>query len=497
MSKDVAIVGAGYGGLSAAIVLAKLGLRVTLVEAEAKPGGALRSYAREGVDCPVGVHYIGSAAPGELLGDFLDVLEIRATLRLRRLGASGVIDRFFFDDEIFDLPDTADKLEAALATRFPEAPEAVAFVMKICRYAMATLRTGATGLGEPPLPMTRTAAEVLAEMNLPKRLVDILALQGFLLGVNLSACPAAFLMVATASLLMSAWELGCTGCEMADALTARALEAGVTLIARDPVVAIEARERRAAGLVLESGRRLSADTVVAAIHPKTMVGLVTDGALPADYRDGIARLGETGGTLCVAALLDEQHHPAQDFNLFRVRGDASRSLAGVYAQVRPSGVPGKTRLTVLVESDYADWARWHGTRIGHRGPDYRAEKIRLAERALREVEEITGPLHEPRIIDVWTPLSMRDWVGAPEGSTYGVRHSSRDGLDFLVLSRPPLPGLFLVGQNAIAPGLLGVSMGVLRVAASIAGRQPLAELLARSRKVAAPWGCCSSPPTAW
>jgi all-trans-retinol 13,14-reductase len=481
VSNDVVVIGAGFGGLSTAIVLARLGLRVTLVEGEARPGGVLRSYTREGVDCPVGVHYIGSAAPGELLGDFLDLLEIRPALKLRRLGTGGVIDRFVFDDETFDLPDTAKKFEAALAARFPGAPDAVAFVMKVCRSAMASLRTDSTGAAPPPLPMTRTAAEVLAEMNLPKRLVDILALQGFLLGVNLSACPASFLMMATASLLMSAWELGCTGSEMADALTDRALAAGVNLVVGDPVVAVLVNARRATGVRLQSGRTTEAGTVAAAIHPKTLVDMVPAEALPASYREGIGRLEETHGTLCVVALLDEKDHPAQDHNVFRVRGDPSRFLEGTYGQLRPSAQPGKTRLTVLVESFYDDWAPWHDTHTGRRGPEYRAKKMRRAELALKEIQEVTGPLHEPRIIDVWTPLTMRDWVGARQGCTYGVRHSARDGLDYLVLSRPPLPGLFLVGQNAIAPGLLGVSMGVLRAAAAIAGRQPLAELMARTR----------------
>ena len=107
MSNDVVIIGAGFGGLSAAIVLGRLGVKVTLVEGESRPGGVLRSYAREGVDCPVGVHYFGSAAPGELLGDFFDLLEIRPALKLRRLGKSGVIDRFVFGDDTYDLPDTA------------------------------------------------------------------------------------------------------------------------------------------------------------------------------------------------------------------------------------------------------------------------------------------------------------------------------------------------------------------------------------------------------
>ena len=77
MKSDVVIIGSGFGGLSAAILLARLGSQVTLVEAASHPGGCLRSYAREGVDCPVGVHYIGAAARGEVLGDFLDLLGIK------------------------------------------------------------------------------------------------------------------------------------------------------------------------------------------------------------------------------------------------------------------------------------------------------------------------------------------------------------------------------------------------------------------------------------
>jgi len=484
VSRDVVVVGAGFGGLSTAIVLARLGLRVTVVEREARPGGCLRSYTREGVDCPVGVHYIGSAAPGELLGDFLDLLEIRPALKLRRLGTGGVIDRFIFDDETFDLPDTAEKLETALAARFPAAPDAVAFVMGVCRSAMASLRTDRPSnapSGFQSLPMIRTAAEFLAEKNLPKRLLDILALQGFLLGVNLSTCPASFLMMATASLLMSAWELGCTGSEMADALTARALAAGANLVMGDPMTALLVDGGRATGVRLQSGRTIAAGAVAAAIHPKTLVEMIPPEALPASYRAGIARLKETSGTLCVVALLDEEHHPAQGHNVFRVRGDASHSIDGVFGQMRPSGLPGKTRLIAIVGSTYAEWEPWHDTRTGRRGPAYRAEKMRRAERALKEIEEATGPLHAPRVIDVWTPLTMRDWVGAPEGGTYGVMHSGLDGIEYLVLSRPPLAGLHLVGQNAIAPGLLGVTMGVLRTAAAIAGRQPLADLMARMR----------------
>jgi all-trans-retinol 13,14-reductase len=481
VSRRVAIIGAGYGGLSTAIVLARLGFEVTLVEGARQPGGCLRSYQRESIDCPVGVHYFGAAAPGELLGDFLGLLEVRDALKLRRLGGSGVIDRFVFDDETFDLPDSPSKLELALRTRFSDAPEAVDFVMRVCRDAMAMLRTDTLNSARPLLPMTKNAVEVLADMRLPGRLMDLLALQGFLLGTKLSTCPAGFLMVATASLLMSAWELGCTGGEMANALAARAVACGASLIVDDPVAKILVEGDGASGVVLASGARLDADVVVSGIHPKAMLTLLPDTALPDSYRQGVLRLDETTGTLCAVALLDERQYPARDFNLFRVRGEPRKNLQGSFGQLRTSGLPGYSRLTVLVESAYDDWSTWHQTETGRRGPAYRAEKSKRAHAAIDDLAEAIGPIQGLQIVDTWTPLTMRDWTGAPRGSTYGVRHSTSDGLDYLVLSRPPLARLYMVGQNSIAPGLLGVSMGVLRVVSMIAGREAVAGLFAKHR----------------
>jgi phytoene dehydrogenase-like protein len=480
MSHEVVVIGAGFGGLSTAILLARLGFQTTIVEGEPKPGGCLRSYTREGVDCPVGVHYIGAAAPGEVLGDFLDLLGVRSALKLRRLGGSGVIDRYIFDDEVFDLPDTIEKFTASLGRRFAEAPDAVAIVSTMLRAAMDGLRSEAPR-SESALSITKSAAEILADNNLPDRLVDILAVHGFLLGTNLADCPASFLSIVTASLLLSAWELGCTGSDMAEALADSARQAGVRVIIGDPVVGVDVDGGGACGVRLQSGAAIPAATVVSAIHPKSLAELLPAEALPSSYRTGLLRLEETGGSLGVVALVDEKQHPAVDHNVFRLRGKPRHKLEGIYAQLRPSGRPGYARLVILRESAYAEWSEWHDTHTGRRGPAYRAKKSQQAQLALAEVAEAIGPIHGAQIIDTWTPLTLRDWVGAPQGGTYGVRHSMRDGLDFLVMSRPPLGRLFLVGQSAIAPGLLGISMGVRRVVGALAGREALGALMARNR----------------
>ncbi|MBU4237562.1 MAG: NAD(P)/FAD-dependent oxidoreductase, partial [Proteobacteria bacterium] len=74
--RDVLIIGSGVGGLSTAIILAKLGFEVTVLEKNGQAGGVMRSYTRDGIECPVGVHYLGSLDQGQILRKFFDYLGV-------------------------------------------------------------------------------------------------------------------------------------------------------------------------------------------------------------------------------------------------------------------------------------------------------------------------------------------------------------------------------------------------------------------------------------
>ncbi len=81
---DALIIGSGIGGLSTGIILSRLHQRVAVIEKNPLPGGLMRSYARDGVDCPVGVHYFGAFGEGQPLRRMFDYLGV--TERWRRSG---------------------------------------------------------------------------------------------------------------------------------------------------------------------------------------------------------------------------------------------------------------------------------------------------------------------------------------------------------------------------------------------------------------------------
>src|SRR4030042_4003973 len=131
--KNILIIGSGIGGLSAGILLSLLNFRITVVEKNALPGGLMRSYRRAGIDCPVGVHYVGALGKGEPLGKMFNALGIPVDELFYRMGQGGIIDRYIFDDFTFDLPTNINTYEENLRKTFPEEAAAINIIIKNLR----------------------------------------------------------------------------------------------------------------------------------------------------------------------------------------------------------------------------------------------------------------------------------------------------------------------------------------------------------------------------
>ena len=117
---DVAIIGAGLGGLTAAAYLARAGHSVAVFDGHYVAGGCATGFARgssrERYVFDVGVHYVGEGGPGGLFEDLLRPID--AQVEFQQLDPDG-FDRLVFPDFEFRIPTDRAVYRDRLVDLFP------------------------------------------------------------------------------------------------------------------------------------------------------------------------------------------------------------------------------------------------------------------------------------------------------------------------------------------------------------------------------------------
>jgi len=479
-SMAAVVIGSGVGGLSTGILLAKSGFTVTVLEKNRHPGGMMRGYTRRGLECPVGVHYLGALGSGQILRRFFDFLGVSSEMELERMGRTGVIDRYIFDDLTFDLPEGMDAYEKNLRATFPHEQPQITGIMQLLRRAEKHLNSldflfsDQIGFAQPE--QFQAIGEIMTRLGCSAALKAVLGVPSGWIGVPPDQCPAFYHNMALASYLMSSWRLK-KGVQMVDAFVRRLENLGGRVVCGDGVESILVESRRVRGVRTVSGIELETPVVVAAIHPKVLLAMLPDRAVRPLYRKRISGLKDTHGIMCAHVELDASAHPEISHNIFRIDRDDNGNIPDLrFYQIRGQG--GKSVMSILTSGKAELWRKWENTRTGRRGRDYADAKEEQARRLLLEAEKIFGPLKGCRLLDVYTPLTIRDWVNSPNGSAYGVVRSCDQLFSASLLNRSSVEGLFLAGQSVMAPGVIGTVMGSFQTAKFILGVERFREEIA-------------------
>ncbi len=473
--KDIVVIGSGVGGLTAGIIMAKLNHRVTVVEKNHLPGGLMRSYTRDGIDCPVGVHYMGSLGDGQPLRRLWDYLGVTPLIPLERMGSEGVIDRYVFDDFAFDLPEGIDAFEENLRVSFPEDSTTITSVIRDLRHTSHML-SSLDILASPKMTFLSpesfgSMGEHLKRMGCSTPLINVLGVPSTLIGVPLQECPAFYYHMTLASYLLSSWRLACNSSHMADAFVTRLKSLGGSVLTGDGIENILIEREKVKGVMLQSGRTLKATAVIAAVHPGTVAAMLPEDALRVTHAERISQLENTKGLIGVNLAVDADAHAALPYNIYQLYAEDGVLTRGIFHQLRGSGQGGINLLSMITTSGIEEWHEWTWTASGQRDQSYVSAKEDKARYFISEATKLFGNLKGSKILDIYTPLTIRDRVGSPDGSAYGILRSTRQIMKTAFLKRTLIDGLFLAGQSSLAPGIMGTMLGSFQTVRNIIGHE--------------------------
>ncbi len=270
--KNIIVIGAGMGGLSAAIQLAQLGHRVTVLEARATAGGLASGFDHSGFRFDAGP-YILLDFPGLQWAFHALGMDVREQLELRRIqhvlrvaDASGATV-----DLYSDLQQTAQAMEqqwpgsAARYTRFVnETSEIYRQLSPMLTMSEPGLRGMLrTGAWRHAVFLLRSLGSVLKRTGLPAPVVNAIGIWTHVAGHSLDTAPAPMAFVpGLIHGVGSYYPVGGMG-KLPQILAAAAESAGVEFRYGANARSIRCKETRVVGVETDDDGYAACDAVVA------------------------------------------------------------------------------------------------------------------------------------------------------------------------------------------------------------------------------------------
>jgi phytoene dehydrogenase-like protein len=515
---DVAVVGAGLGGLATAAWLARAGFKVAVFDGHYVAGGCATMFARKGeagrFHFDVGLHYIGDCGEDGMIPRILR--GVGADVEMRPLDPEG-FDTLVFPDFRFRIPADVDLFRERLVALFPKEKRGIDRYLKFLREldriarrfeadgGRTTLRTGLEVLlrgRSVARNQRRTIADVLDECTRDPKLRAVLLAQHGDYGLAPSQVSALLHGGLANHYFHGAFYPAGGGQAIADRLAAAVEANGGTIHLRRGIERILVEDGRVVGVRTEAYPReahvVRAQAVVSnADLKRTALELVGPEHLPAEWAERV-RGFRMAGALFITFLGVRDDLAARgmgatnywqfdgyDFDAaYRAIDGGKFEPAGCYVTSATLKDPGSTHhappgihsveVMALVPGDAAGWGlasedearRWH-----YRFTDaYQERKAAVEADLVGRFDRMFPGVGEKIVFrESATPISQMRYTRASGGTAYGIAASPDQFLDRRPGYRGPIPGLWLCGASTRAGhGIVGALTSGYHAAAKLA-----------------------------
>ncbi len=480
---EVVVVGAGVGGLAAAIRLGAAGHHVTVFERNEVPGGKLAMREREGFAFETGPSLLTLPAvfqelfalAGSSMLDAVDLVRLDPMCRYR-----------FPDGSTLDTRAGPEDTESAVNAWSPGSGRAWrSFHDRGLRTWTIAERTFFAGAMDSPLDMARrlrSPADLVGIDGLrtlhrhaqrsfvDQRLVQYVDRYATYSGSSPYRAPATLACIPAIEQEFGAWYIRGGIGRLASALADAAARIGVELRTGSDVISINRRAGRVSGVRLADGEEaVAADIVVADVDAHHLY----QDLLPDSRRlRHLARAGRSSSGFVLLAAVEGRteglaHHnvsfPLDYRDEFQALLDERRPVAEPAIYVSCSSLTDSEQAPVGCENWFVLVNAPSGgpTNWAVEGPRYRDH---LLEVMARRGWDLSGRL---RFVETITPADIERRYRTVGGAIYGTSSNGRAAAFLRPGNRGPLGGLYLVGGSSHPGGGLPLVALSARIVADL------------------------------
>ncbi len=464
---DIAVIGAGMGGLISALELQKQGFNVCVFEKRPIPGGYAHSFKRKKFNFDVSLHHIGGLREGSMTYNILKPLNVLEKLSIQKP------DIFFtarFPDKTYVLPNSENEIIEYLGEQFPDEKSS----LKELFMHLREIKYHVTG----PILFTDFNVSLKELISLKyrdtsfkqlldffindKKLITVLSQMWMYLGLppekataNYSTC------IFSSGFIEGSYHVKGGGAAVTKAIVESFKEIGGQCFYKNGVKRIVIENGIAKGIELENGEKVEANIVISNASPfSVFFDLTEDGDVSKIYRHRI-KLTEPSfsiyamyiGTDCLPSELgipdtNYFYNNSYDYtesykNCLNKNIEKTDWCVTSFETADPDLSPEGEGIVSIVEITPP------GLWFDLTDEEYDKEKERVKQILLLKYnKQFPGLSEHAKIIEFGTPRTMRRYSGNYLGAIYGFANKVNEPKSKGLGNRTPVKGLYLSGSWA-------------------------------------------------